>query len=210
MKIGVIGSEHVGQTLAKGFKGLGHDVRIASRSGTKLAAFSAETGVVEGTFADVATFADVVVLALKGEVAESVVRGLGAALDGKVVLDTTNPIAGPPRDGILPYFTGADESLLERLQAIAPAARFVKFFNSVGAGLMVSPKLQGGTPSMFICGNDAAAKATAKQLAGELGWGCEDSGSARAGHALEALCQIWCAAGFLHNDWAHAFAVLRP
>jgi hypothetical protein len=86
----------------------------------------------------------------------------------------------------------------------------VKFFNSVGAGLMVQPKLPGGTPSMFICGNDADAKAVAAKLAAALGWNVEDVGSARAGHALEALCQIWCAPGFLRNDWAHAFAVLRP
>jgi predicted dinucleotide-binding enzyme len=63
---------------------------------------------------------------------------------------------------------------------------------------------------MFLCGNDAGAKAVAAGLAKELGWGVEDVGTARAGHAIEALCQLWCADGFLHNDWAHAYAVLRP
>lgn len=210
MKIGVLGSGHVGQTLAKGFADAGHEVRIGSREGNKLADFARETGIAEGTLASVAAFGEVVVVALKGDVAEAVVRELADALSSKPVLDTTNPIAGPPVDGILPYFTGPNDSLLERLQAAAPGAKLVKFFNSVGAGLMVRPKLPGGTPSMFVCGNDPGAKAVAAGLARELGWGVEDVGTARAGHAVEALCQLWCAAGFLHNDWAHAYAVLRP
>ncbi len=196
--------------MARGLRGAGHEVRIGSREGNKLADFSAETGIAEGTFGAVADFGEVVVVALKGDVAVQAVTALSPRLAGKVVLDTMNPIAGPPRDGIVPYFTGPQDSLLERLQAAVPSARFVKFFNSVGAGLMVHPSLKGGTPSMFICGNDAEAKATAGRLAGQLGWNVEDVGTAAAGHAVEALCQLWCAPGFLKNDWAHAFAVLRP
>jgi predicted dinucleotide-binding enzyme len=210
MKIGVIGSGHVGQTLAAGLKALGHEVHIGSREGNRLAEFTASSGVAEGRFAEVAREAEVVIVALKGEVAEAVVRSLAAELAGKPVLDTTNPIGGAPEGGVIPYFTAANESLLERLQAAAPDAKLVKFFNSVGAGLMVQPKLPGGTPTMFLCGNDTDAKAVAAKLAASLGWNVEDVGSARAGHALEALCQIWCAPGFLRNDWAHAFAVLRP
>jgi predicted dinucleotide-binding enzyme len=210
MKIGVLGSGHVGQALSKGLHALGHEVRIGSRAGGKLAEFSAASGVTEGSFADVARFADVVVLAVKGTVAEALVQELGAALDGKVVLDTTNPISdAPPKDGIVQYFTGPNDSLLERLQAAAPKARVVKWFNSVGAHLMVSPKLA-VTPSMFICGNDADAKGVAGDLAKALGWNVEDVGTAAAGHAIEALCQLWCAPGFLRNDWMHAYAVLRP
>lgn len=210
MKIGIIGSGQVGQTLAKGLADEGHDVRIGSREGNKLEAFTAQTGMKEAPFAEIAAFADVVVLAVKGDAAEGIVKELAAALAGKAVLDTTNPISGPPSGGIVPYFTAANESLLERLQIAAPAAKFVKFFNSVGAGLMVHPKVRGGTPSMFLCGNDAGAKAQAAQLAKQLGWNVEDVGTAAAGHAVEALCQIWCAPGFVSNDWMHAFAVLRP
>jgi predicted dinucleotide-binding enzyme len=211
MKIGIIGSGHVGQTLAKGLAAEGHSVRIGSRTGDKLAEFSQQSGVAEGTFEDVAAESEVVIVALKGDVAEAVVRSLAGALAGKVVLDTTNPIgADAPKDGIVQYFTAANESLLERLQAAAPAAKLVKFFNSVGAGLMVHPSVRGGTPSMFVCGNDADAKAVAGDLAKQLGWNVEDVGSAAAGHAIEALCQLWCAPGFQRNDWTHAFAVLRP
>jgi predicted dinucleotide-binding enzyme len=210
MKIGVLGSGIVGQTLAKGLKALGHEVKIASREGNKLAAFREETAIAEGRFSDVTSFAEVVVLAVKGDVAESLVKELAPALSGKVVLDTCNPIAGAPEAGMIPYFTAGNESLIERLQKAAPDAKFVKWFNSVGAHLMVAPKLQGGTPTMFICGDDAQAKIVASQLARDLRWNVEDVGPARLGHAVEALCQLWCAPGFLRNDWAHAFAVLRP
>lgn len=210
MKIAVLGSGNVGQTLARGLKSAGHEVQIGSRDGGKLKDFSAESGIREATFAAGIAFADVVVIAVKGDAAEGLVKEHAAGLAGKVVLDTTNPIGGPAKDGVVQYFTAANESLLERLQAAAPQARLVKWMNSVGAGLMVAPQMKGGTPSMFICGNDPAAKQTAATLSEQLGWHAEDVGTAAAGHPVEALCQVWCAPGFLRNDWAHAFAVLRP
>jgi predicted dinucleotide-binding enzyme len=210
MKIAVCGSGHVGQALARGLSTSGHDVRIASREGNKLAAFSAESGIKEATFTEAIAFAEVVIVAVKGEVAEALVKAHADGLAGKIVLDTTNPISGPTKDGIVQYFTAGNESLLERLQAAAPQARVVKWMNSVGAHLMVKPQLKGGTPSMFICGNDPVAKELAATLSSELGWAAEDVGTAAAGHAVEALCQLWCAPGFLRNDWTHAFGMLRP
>ena len=74
MKIGIVGSEKVGQTLARSSADEGHDVHIGSREGSKLQAFAAQTGIKEKRFAEIAAFADVVVLAVKGDVAESLVR----------------------------------------------------------------------------------------------------------------------------------------
>ncbi|MEB3203602.1 MAG: NAD(P)-binding domain-containing protein [Candidatus Sericytochromatia bacterium] len=210
MHIAILGSGHVGQELAKGLRRLGHDITLGSRQGNKLGNFLREFDVREATFAEAIVGADVVIVAVQGAVAEDLVTSLADLLAGKVVVDTTNPIAGEARDGIVPYFTGADESLLQRLQAAAPAARFVKCWNSVAAHMMVQPKVAGGTPSMFICGDDANAKQTVADLVATCGWAVEDVGTSTAGHAVEALCQLWCAPGFLRGDWAHAFAVLRP
>ena len=210
MKIGILGSGVVGQTLARGLKDAGHEVRIGSREGTKLAAFVKEIGISEGTFKDVTAFAEVVVICVKGDVAEGLAKELAKELAGKALLDTTNPISGAPENGCLPYFTAANESLLQRIQKAAPESKPVKWFNSTGAPSMVKPKMKGGTPSMFICGDDAGAKTTAGKLAEELGWNVEDMGGSNMGHPIEALCQIWCAPGFQKNDWMHAFAVLRP
>ena len=210
-KVGVVGSGQVAQVLARGFAAKGHTARIGSREASKLAEFSASSGIGAGTFAEVAEWAQVVVLAVKGTAAEDVIGGLTSALAGKVVLDATNPIADrAPEDGILVYFTGPNESLMERLQAKAPEAKFVKAFSSVGNGFFVDPKVQGGRPTMFICGNDAGAKGIAVELLDQFGWETEDVGSVKGARAIEPLCQLWCAPGFLRNDWTHAFKVLRP
>lgn len=208
-KVGVIGSGDVGKVLALGFKKHGHDVRIGSREGNKLGTWSAEHGVAEGTFASVAAHGEVVVLAVAGAGAEAAVAAAGAGLTGKVVIDATNPISGPPVKGILPFFTGPNDSLMERLQRAAPGAHFVKAFSSVGNGNFVNPSFGGGRPTMFIAGDDAGAKATVTAILDQFGWDMEDIGGVEGARAIEPLCQLWCASGFLHNQWTHAFKVLK-
>jgi predicted dinucleotide-binding enzyme len=155
-------------------------------------------------------FGDIVVLAVKGTAAEAVVRQISTSLKGKTVLDTTNPIAeAPPENGVLKFFTSLNESLMERLQAIAPEANFVKAFNCVGNTLMIDPKLPGGKPTMFICGNSDEAKKETTKLLDLIGWEVNDMGKVQSARAIEPLCMLWCIPGFLQNDWSHAFKMLR-
>ena len=212
-KIGVLGSGAVGKVLADGFVKHGYEVMLGSREPAKLAAWQATAGGrgSAGTFADAARFGEIVVLAVKGTAAEEVVRLIGPdTLSGKTVADATNPIAdAPPVNGVLRLFTTPDESLLERLQRLAPSARLVKAFSSVGNALMVNPQLPGGPPTMFICGNDAAAKAEVKGILDQFGWGSEDMGGVEAARAIEPLCILWCIPGFRQNRWRHAFKLLE-
>ena len=210
-KFGVLGSGVVAKTLATGLKAHGYDVRVASRGGDKLKDFSSESGIPEGTFADVARWADVVVLAVKGTAAESAIGIAGAQnLAGKVVIDTTNPIADEaPVDGVLTFFTGPNDSLLERLQKASPGVRFVKAFNSVGNAYMVNPSLPGGPPTMFYCGNDAEAKQIVAGVLQKFGWDAADMGTAAGARAIEPLCQLWCIPGLREGRWTHAFKLLR-
>jgi len=213
MNVGVIGSGQVGQVLADGFLKHGHDVRRGSRDPSKLSAWKLAAGhrASTGTFAETAAFGALVVLAVKGGAAMEVVEACGQGLDGKVVIDPTNPIEeAAPVNGVLSFFTGPNDSLLERLQRRAPAARFVKAFSCVGSGLMVNPKLAGGPPTMFVCGNDPEAKRVVSGVLEQFGWSGEDCGTAEAARAIEPLCMLWCIPGFRHGDWAHAFKVLRP
>jgi len=213
-KIGVIGSGVVGQTLASGFVKHGFETMVGSRDAGKLTEWAAKAGSLAkaGTVQEAARFGDIVVVAVKGTAAEDVVRLAGPdTLAGKVVIDTTNPIAdAPPVNGVIKFFTSLDESLMERLQRIAPNARFVKAFSCVGNALMVNPKLSGGPPTMFMCGNDADAKKEVVGILKLFGWETEDAGAAEAARAIEPLCILWCIPGFLKNDWAHAFKMLRP
>jgi predicted dinucleotide-binding enzyme len=211
MKVGILGSGAVATTLGTGFLAHGHAVMLGTRTPAKLAGWAAANPKGRtGSFADAADFAEVLVLAVKGLAAADALRAAGAAiLAGKCVIDATNPIAdAPPVHGVLKFFTTLDDSLMERLQREFPAARFVKAFNSVGNALMVDPKLAGGPPTMFICGNDAAAKAQVTGLLTEFGWETSDLGHAEAARAIEPLCMLWCIPGFLRNDWRHAYRVL--
>ncbi len=212
MRVGVLGSGDVGKVLAGGFLKHGHEVMMGTREPSKLAGWARQNpnGRV-GSFAEAAGFGELVVLAVKGTVAPEALRAAGAAnLAGKPVIDATNPIAdGPPVNGVLQFFTNLDESLMERLQREFPQARFVKAFNSVGNALMINPQLKGGPPTMFICGNDEAAKRTVRGILDQFGWETADMGKAEAARAIEPLCMLWLIPGFLRNEWTHAFKLLR-
>ena len=213
-QVGVLGSGVVGQTLAGGFVKHGFETMIGSREPEKLAEWAKKAGPLAkaGSVEEATRFGEIVVLAVKGTVAEEVVRKAGAqALAGKVVIDATNPIAdAAPAAGVLTLFTKPGESLMERLQRSAPEARFVKAFNSVGNALMINPKLRGGPPTMFICGNDGEARKEVAEILTLFGWDTEDMGTAESARAIEPLCVHWCIPGFLKNDWMHAFKMLRP
>ncbi len=212
-KIGILGSGQVAQILALGFKKHGHDVMIGSREPAKLAAWQAEkgAGIALGDFAATARHAEVIVLAVLGRAAASALDLAGHDnLAGKIIIDTTNPLdEKPPVNGVLTYFTGPNESLMEQLQQRVPAARLVKAFNSVGNSFMVDPSFSDGRPTMFICGNDAAAKQEVARLCEELGWDTEDMGLVESARAIEPLCQLWCVRGFYRNQWTHAFKLVK-
>ena len=212
MKVGVLGSGDVAKTLASGFLKHGHSVTLGSRTPEKLADWKAQNAQgTTGTFAAAAGFGELIVLAVKGGAASDVLRLAGDGnLAGKTVIDACNPIAdASPDKGVLRLFTTSERSLMEQLQSEFTAANFVKAFNSVGAGLMVNPQLKGGKPSMFICGNNAAAKKQAGAILDQFGWETEDMGTAEAARAIEPLCMLWCLPGFRDNDWTHAFKMLR-
>lgn len=211
-KIGVLGSGVVGQVLADGFLKHGYEVMRGSRDPRKLVAWQegAGPGARVGTFAEAARYGELVVLAVKGTAAEAALGECRDAVAGKTVVDATNPIAeAPPVNGVLQFFTGPNESLMERLQRIAPRARLVKAFSCVGNAFMINPQLPGGMPSMFICGNEAAAKAEVRAILDRFGWETEDMGDVEAARAIEPLCMLWCIPGLREGRWTHAFKLLK-
>jgi predicted dinucleotide-binding enzyme len=212
MKVGIIGSGEVAESLGAGFLKHGHEVVMGSRTPAKLSDWIKQHSKAKaGSFGDAAKFGEVVVLAVKGSAAADALRTAGAQnLSGKVVIDATNPITeDAPVNGMLKFFTTLEDSSMERLQREFPAARFVKAFNSAGADCMVDPQFRGGKPSMFICGNDDEARRTVRGILDQFGWETEDMGKAEAARAIEPLCLLWCIPGFLRDDWRHAFKVLR-
>ena len=213
MKVGIIGSGVVAQTLGGGFLKHGHEVALGTRDPAKLKDWAAKhKGAAVKSMGEAAGFGDVVVLAVAGDAALEALKQAGAVvLAGKTVIDACNPIGGgPPVNGVLSYFTPQNESLMEQLQKAFPDAHLVKAFNSVGNGQMVNPQFAGGKPTMFICGNDANAKRAVAQILDQFGWETEDMGAVEAARAIEPLCKLWCIPGVGKGDWsAHAFKLLR-
>ena len=194
MRIAVLGTGTVGTTLASGLEAAGHDVVLGSRdpAGGAAAEWVAQHRGSAATSADAAAAADVVVLALDGAATLDVVRGLGPAADGKVVVDVTNPLdfsAGfPPR-----LFT-TGESLAEQVQAALPAARVVKALNTVNASVMVEPSRVPGEHTLPLCGDDDAAKDVVRSLLGDLGWpdaALLDLGALGSARGMEAYVLYW-------------------
>ena len=213
MKIGVVGSGIVAQTLGAGFLKHGHAVMLGTRAADKLKDWAAKNrGAKVGDFAAAAAFGEIVVLAVGGAVALDALKLAGTAnIAAKTVIDATNPIGGgPPVHGVLSFFTSLTDSLMERLQKAFPAAHFVKAFNSVGAAQMVNPHFAGGKPTMFICGDRDEAKRAVTTLLDQFGWETADMGAVEAARAIEPLCMLWCIPGVARNDWSpHAFKLLR-
>jgi predicted dinucleotide-binding enzyme len=212
-KIGILGSGIVAKTLGTGFLRHGYDVFMGTRHPEKLADWHTEQGgrAHIGSFSEAARNSDIVVLAVAGSAAEVVIEQTGLpALEGKTLIDVTNPITeSPPVNGVLSFFTPMNDSLMEQLQRKYPGINLVKAFSHTGAATMVNPRYKGGVPTMFVCGNDDNAKDDVHYILDQFGWEMADMGRAEAARAIEPLCILWCIPGFRKNQWSHAFKLLK-
>ena len=208
MKIGMLGSGSVGQTLAKGFAARNHDVVLGT--GHPDEHRDLEPAVRVADFATAAKHGDAVVLAVSwSAVAAVIAAATPEALSGKLVIDTTNPLRFGP-NGLLGLDAPPEGSAGQFVAARLPDARVVKAFNVVGAPLMVAPNLPGGPPDMFICGDDASAKETVATLCAELAYPAFDVGGLDRSGLLESLAMLWISLTMTGRAHDHAFKLLRP
>ena len=162
-----------------------------------------------GTFADVAAFGELILLATLGVAAEAALELAGPErLAGKVVIDATNPLEYLG-DGSVRLAFGFDDSLGERVQRKLPESKVVKAFNTVGNPYMVDPDLPGGPPTMLICGNHADAKAAVAEICQDFGWEAADLGPIERSRALEEVAMAWVYYGQVQGSWDHAFKMLH-
>ncbi|MCA9971648.1 MAG: NAD(P)-binding domain-containing protein [Anaerolineales bacterium] len=189
MKIAILGTGNVGQALGGGWARGGHAVLFGTRepAGEKARAVveavgGGATAVAHQTAVDAA---DVVVVATPWAATEALLTGL-RGWAGKVLVDATNPIAPG-----LQLAVGKETSGGELVAGWAPGARVVKAFNTTGYNNMADPVYAGESTTMFIAGDDAAAKATVAALAEELGFDVADVGGLAAARFLEPLALVW-------------------
>lgn len=210
MRIGILGSGNVGQTLGSAFAELGHEVKIGTREPEKLAAWAAKTGGKGSAVsnAQAAEWGELAVLATLFTAAEPAIRLAGPEhFSGKVLIDVTNPLdfsSGAPRLSV-----GHTDSAGEQIQRLLPQARVVKAFNIVGAPHMFRPQFPGGPPDMFYCGDDDAAKAKVREILEAFGWNPVDVGGIEGARLLEPLAMLWIEHGRRTSTWNHAFKLLK-
>jgi predicted dinucleotide-binding enzyme len=195
MRIGVLGTGMVGQTIASKLVELGHEVTMGSRSaGNEKAAewaAGAGEGATEGSFADAAAHGELVFNCTAGTASLEALRAAGAEeLRGKVLVDVANPLDFSK--GMPPTLSVCnDDSIGEQIQREFPGARVVKALNTVNATVMVTGIA--GT-NLFVCGDDAAAKKQVTALLGDFGWPADsvlDLGGIEAARGMEMYLPLW-------------------
>jgi hypothetical protein len=199
MKIGILGTGMVGQAIATKMIQLGHSVMMGSRSGKheKAEAWIAANGesASQGTFAETASFGEIIFNCTKGEITLEVIKQAGAEnLKGKILADVTNPLdfsKGMPPTLLIVN----DNSLGEEIQKALPETHVVKTLNTMTAPVMVNPSLvNGGDHSVFLSGNSQDAKAKVGALLQEIGWkenNIIDLGDITTARGSEQLLPIW-------------------
>jgi 8-hydroxy-5-deazaflavin:NADPH oxidoreductase len=182
VRIGVIGAGRIGGGAARLLARAGHEVLLSfSRDPERLSAQAEEVGAKAGAPAEAAAFGDVVILAVPWPAIDEAIEQAGS-LDGKVVIDTTNPYG---RGGWeIPEGRTSTQVNQERL----PGARVVKSFNTLTAGFQQEAAGRTGAErvAMFLAGDDAEAKTLVAGLIEDAGFDPVDLGTAAESAILEA------------------------
>lgn len=198
MQIGVFGTGVVGQTIGSKLIECGHEVKLGSRTSQnekgRSWADAAGARASHGSFADAAAFGELLFNCTSGNVSLDVLSAAGSEhLAHKLLIDVSNPLdfsrGTPPT-----LFVGNDDSLGERIQRAHPELKVVKTLNTVNCEVMVNAgRVAAGDHTMFLCGNDAAAKARVRELlTGSFGWrDVIDLGDITNARATEGLLPIW-------------------
>ena len=205
MKIGIIGSGVVAQTLGAKLCELGHDVAIGTRDPQKLddkknftGSLREWLGKVGGkgkvvTFADAASSGELLINATSGTISVEALKLAGAGgVGAKILIDTANFLdhsqGMPPR-----ALATQDNCLAEQIQAAFPNLKVVKCFNTIGAPVMVNPRaVKGGDHTIFLSGNDGGAKSVVSELLRSFGWSdILDLGDVSSARGPEMYMAMW-------------------
>ena len=197
MRIGVLGTGVVGQTIGKKLVALGHDVRMGARTANneKAEGWAKANGggASHGTFADAASFGEIVFNCTSGMASLEALRQAGAKnLDGKILVDVANPLDFSK--GMPPTLSVCNtDSLGEQIQRELPNVRVVKTLNTINTNVMVDPSFVPGESDVFVSGNDAGAKAKVTEILTKwFGWrSVIDLGDITSARATEMILPLW-------------------
>jgi predicted dinucleotide-binding enzyme len=174
MKIGLLGTGMVGNTIGSKLIQLGHEVNMGSRSANneKALEWVSQNGAKasQGTFRDAASFGEIVFNCTAGAVSLEVLEMAGAEnLSEKILVDVANPLVRGELPSLVPSLSNTT-SLGEEIQKVYPETKVVKTLNTMHCNIMVNPALVPGEHDVFICGNDDGAKKKVKEILDQFGW----------------------------------------
>ncbi len=206
MKIAIIGAGNVGQTIGSAWSRAGHAITYGVRDpdGDKYAPLQQHAALAGNK--EAASDADIVVLATPWPATEAAIAEMGDSLDGKILVDCTNPLK-PDLSGLT---IGHEDSGGEQVARWASTATVVKALNTTGFNIMAEPEIQGVKTVMFVAGDDPEARATVAGLTSELGFDSVEAGGLASARLLEPIALTWISLAYQHGlgrDWG--FAVLR-
>jgi predicted dinucleotide-binding enzyme len=186
MKVTVIGSGNMGSGFVKQLRKAGHDVRVTGRNAEKAQQLASQHGARAVSAAEAAT-SDVLILATAFDDAVPALKALGA-LDGKVVVDVTNPLTAD----YMGLTVGHTTSAAEEIARAVPGAHVVKAFNTVFASVLVEGASLGAgkTVPVFVASDNAQAKATVSEIARSIGFDVVDAGVLKNARYLEPLAGL--------------------
>lgn len=197
MRIGILGTGVVGQTVGKKLVALRHEVRMGARTANneKAEGWVKANGAraSHGTFADAAGFGEIVFNCTSGMASLEALKQAGAKnLDGKILIDVANPLDFSR--GMPPTLSVCNtDSLGEQIQRAFPNVRVVKTLNTINTNVMVDPALVPGDSDVFVSGNDAGAKAKVTEILTKwFGWrSVIDLGDITSARATEMVLPLW-------------------
>lgn len=200
MKIGVLGTGAVGDTIASKLIELGHEVKMGSRTATneKALAFVAKHSgkpASAGTFAEAAAFGEIIFNCAKGVESVNILKSAGKEnLSGKILADLANALDFS--NGMPPSLLVCNtDSLAEQIQNTFPDLKVVKTLNTMWCGIMVNPNLiNGADHQVFISGNDSEAKKQITEILKSFGWlekNIMDLGDIKTARGTEMWLPLW-------------------
>jgi 8-hydroxy-5-deazaflavin:NADPH oxidoreductase len=197
MDVAIIGAGNVGQALAGALTKAGHSVTLSSRKRGDAEAAAKETAArAAGSNKEAVQGAQVVILAVPYQAIQDAARHVADALDGKVVIDTSNRVS---RDDPASTIDGTSAS--EQVQALVPGARVVKAFNTLFATRMAEPTVDGVQLDGYFAGDDLDAKKQVAELVDGIGLRPIDAGGLGMARALEAMTTLLIVAN-VQNGWS--------
>ncbi len=205
MNVTIIGSGNVGRALATSISHAGHHVTLTAGHIKNGQSAAAQIGVSSAeSNSDAVATADVVILAVPSTALDEVLADLASHVDGKVVVDATNPMSP---DFLPPTGTSAAEKIQTRL----PRAHVVKAFNTAFASRQAEPEVNGEPVDGFVAGDNEAAKNTVLGLVGDVGFRPVDAGPLSMAHSLEAMALLGISLQIRNGGtWQSGWRIVEP